>query len=183
MPSDSQRPSRKINLRINKFLADCGLGSRRACEALIREGRVRINGRDVQDLGARVDPDADQVEVSGMGVVTPQRHLYLMLNKPRGIVCTSHDPQGRPTVLDLIEGVPERLYTIGRLDCESEGLILLTNDGQFAQQLAHPRHEVNKVYRALVDHALSREQEAQMLRGVQSRGQRLAALQRSTDPG
>src|SRR5487761_1155261 len=134
--------------RLQKILADAGVASRRASERLILEGRVRINGRQATELGTQADPDRDQIEVDGMLVRSRSERVYLLLNKPRGYVTTASDELGRATVLDLVQAVPERIYPVGRLDIDSEGLLLLTNDGELTQRLTHPRHEVTKEYLA-----------------------------------
>ena len=139
--------SRKV--RLQKALAQAGVASRRKCETLIREGRVRVNGRVVTTLGVCVDPRRDVIEVDGRRVRPRTRRVYLALNKPPGYVTTAHDPAGRPTVLDLVPAVPG-LFPVGRLDKESEGLLILTNDGDFANQLMHPRYGHEKEYRVLV---------------------------------
>jgi 23S rRNA pseudouridine2605 synthase len=130
--------------RINKFLAHAGLGSRRDCEDLIRAGRVSINGIAVQDLSTRVSPD-HKVTVDGK-LIHSERMVYWLVNKPRGYLCTNHDPAGRPRAIDLVTHIDERVYTVGRLDEDSEGLLLLTNDGDLANKLMHPRYGVRKTY-------------------------------------
>jgi 23S rRNA pseudouridine2605 synthase len=136
--------------RLQKVLAAAGLASRRACEVLISEGRVEVNGEVVMEQGRRVDPDSDVIRVDGSRIPPPRRHLYLVLNKPRGVVSTLDDPQGRRTVDDLLAGMrsgkQSRLFHVGRLDTDTEGLLLLTNDGDFAQRLTHPSFEVPKTY-------------------------------------
>lgn len=151
--------------RLQKYLARCGVGSRRACEDLIRAGRVRVDGRAATVLGTTVDPAAAKVEVDGRPV-TPEAHAYILLNKPRGVVCTSHDPEGRPRAIDFVRGVPGRIYTVGRLDFASEGLILLTNDGALAHRLMHPRHHIEKTYEVWVEPALNRHAIRQLEHGV-----------------
>ncbi len=137
--------------RLQKFLARAGVASRRAAERMILEGRISINGQTVTQLGTRVDPESDAVRVDGRRVRTPAREpIYLMLNKPRGYVTTMSDPEGRPTVRDLLEGVPGRVYPVGRLDFASEGLLLLTDDGDLARDLMHPSRAVPKTYLAKV---------------------------------
>src|SRR5690606_14774091 len=130
--------------RLQKILARAGIGSRRACEELIAAGRVRVNGA-VAALGDRADPDADVIEVDGVRVGTRQGLVYYLLNKPRGVVSTASDPQGRPTVVDLVPSDP-RVYPVGRLDADTEGLLLLTNDGDLAHRLTHPSYGVQKEY-------------------------------------
>jgi 23S rRNA pseudouridine2605 synthase len=135
--------------RLQKVLAQAGLGSRRACEDLIVQGRVTINGEIVRELGTKVDPGAGRVAVDGEPIKL-ETTVYYAVNKPKGYVSTNDDPSGRPRVLDLLPEVPERVYTVGRLDEDSTGLILLTNDGELANRLAHPKFGVEKMYRALV---------------------------------
>jgi 23S rRNA pseudouridine2605 synthase len=130
--------------RLNKVLAAAGLGSRRQCDELIREGRVAVDGAVVTDLGRKVAPN-QEVTVDGQPVAR-QRLVYWLVNKPKGYVSTNYDPAGRPRVIDLVLHVPERVYTVGRLDEASEGLMLLTNDGDLAQRLTHPRYGVEKTY-------------------------------------
>ena len=134
--------------RLQKVLARAGLGSRRACEEIIRQGRVTVDGR-VAYLGQSVDPSQEEVQVDGRPIHLPERPTYLLLHKPPGVVCTVRDTHGRPTVIDLVS-VPARLYPVGRLDLESEGLLLLTDDGVLAYRLTHPRYEVEKEYHVLV---------------------------------
>lgn len=133
-------------IRLQKVLAQAGLGSRRACEQLIEQGRVEVDGRRVVEQGLRVDPDRQVIKVDGMRVVTAPGRVYLALNKPRGVVSTMSDPKGRPSLADYVEDRTERLFHVGRLDADTEGLILLTNDGELANRLAHPRYEVRKTY-------------------------------------
>ncbi|MGQ9497778.1 MAG: pseudouridine synthase [Desulfotomaculales bacterium] len=131
--------------RLQKVLARAGISSRRKCEELIRAGRVRVNGQPVRELGFKVDPARDRIELDGRPVqVEPP--VYIMLNKPRGYICTLRDPQGRPRVTDLVYGISQRIYPVGRLDYDTEGLLILTNDGDFAHALTHPRHEITKTY-------------------------------------
>lgn len=132
-------------IRLQKVLSEAGVASRRASEQLIADGRVEVNGQVVLEQGMRVDPERDTVRVDGSRIPPPRRHVYLVLNKPRGVVSTMDDPQGRPT---LAEYVPARLglFHVGRLDTETEGLLILTNDGEFGHRLAHPSYEVPKTY-------------------------------------
>ncbi|HEU0069322.1 MAG TPA: pseudouridine synthase, partial [Nitrospiraceae bacterium] len=134
--------------RLQKVLAAAGLGSRRDCEELITAGRVEVDGEILTQLGTCVDPATQRVRVDGVNLPTP-RLAYFAVNKPAGVVCTNHDPSGRTRVIDLIDS-DERLYPVGRLDRTSEGLILVTNDGELSNRLAHPRYGVEKVYRAWV---------------------------------
>mgnify|MGYP005849227215 CR=1 FL=1 len=136
-------------MRLQKYLAACGIGSRRFCETLITSGRVTINGA-VAALGAAVNPDADTVAVDGRSVRIESRRVYILLHKPAGVVTTVRDPQGRRTVLDCVAGTRERVFPVGRLDADVEGALLLTNDGELANRLMHPRYGVKKVYHARV---------------------------------
>src|SRR5947208_2557860 len=131
--------------RLNKYLAHAGVGSRRHCDDLITAGRVRVDGAVVRELGTRIDPEKQTVNVDGKDLTT-ERPAYWLVNKPRGYLCTNHDPAGRPLAVDLVEHVPQRVYTVGRLDEDSEGLLLLTNDGDLAFKLMHPRFGVEKTY-------------------------------------
>lgn len=151
--------------RLQKVMAAAGIASRRASEVLISAGRVTINGR-VAELGDRVDPDVDVVEVDGDRVIVDTTLHYLMLNKPRGVVSTTHDPEGRPTVMDLVN-LEERLYPVGRLDQDTEGLLLLTNDGELANRLLHPSFEVERTYLALVPGPVRRETLRRLTEGVE----------------
>jgi pseudouridine synthase len=135
--------------RLQKVMAQAGVASRRACEELIRQGRVQVNGQVVTQLGTKVDPNRDQISVDGEPISGPVEKVYLILNKPPGYISTTDDPWGRPTVLDLIPH-QGRLYPVGRLDAESEGLLLLTNDGELTHRLTHPRYEHEKEYLALM---------------------------------
>jgi pseudouridine synthase len=137
-------------VRLQKHLARAGLSSRRGAEEVILAGRVRVNGTVVRELGVKVDPDHDDVRVDGKRVTTPPV-LWLALNKPAGYVCTRRDPQRRPTIYDLLPAEFHSLFTVGRLDADSEGLLLLTNDGDAANRLLHPRYGVHRVYLAEVD--------------------------------
>ncbi len=134
-------------IRIQKVLSSAGVASRRRAEELIDAGRVEVNGQVVTRQGRRVDPDRDVIRVDGERIPPPRRHAYLMLNKPRGVVSTMDDPQGRPTVADYLGRWQHLgLFHVGRLDADSEGLLLLTNDGELAQRLMHPSHELPKTY-------------------------------------
>jgi len=137
-------------VRLQKVLAAAGVASRRACEVLISEGRVEVNGSLVTQQGLRVNPDRDVIRVDGSRIPPPRRHLYLVLNKPRGVVSTLADPEGRATLADFVADRRERLFHVGRLDTDTEGLLILTNDGDFAHRLAHPSYEVPKTYLAEV---------------------------------
>ncbi|NLT30781.1 MAG: rRNA pseudouridine synthase [Propionibacterium sp.] len=138
-------------VRLQKVLAAAGIASRRAAEEMIAEGRVEVNGRLVLEQGLRVNPDTDEIRVDGSRIPPPRRHAYLVLNKPRGVVSTLSDPEGRTTLADYLENRRERLFHVGRLDTDTEGLIILTNHGEFAHRLAHPSYEVPKTYLAVVE--------------------------------
>ncbi len=125
--------------RLQKILSQAGIASRRASEQLMLEGRVTVNGATVSELGTKADPSRDDIRVDGRRVKVAEQHRYMLLNKPRGYVTTRSDPQRRPTVIDLLRGVREYVYPVGRLDFESEGLLLLTNDGDLAARLTHPQ--------------------------------------------
>jgi len=160
--------------RLQKILAHAGVASRRKAEELITEGRVSVNGKTVTELGSKADLSVDKVKVDGRVLSEPKHHLYIALNKPKNCVSTVHDPQGRQTVLSFFKGVRERLYPIGRLDYASEGLLLLTNDGDFANKLMSPASHVTKTYLAKVNGALSPEEEEQFRRGIPMHGRRTA---------
>jgi 23S rRNA pseudouridine2605 synthase len=150
--------------RLQKVLARAGLGSRRTVEALIAEGRVAVNG-EVAQLGRRIDPDNDVVEVDGSTVPLAVGLVHLLLNKPAGVVTTAHDPEGRPTVYDFVDR-RERVWPVGRLDRDTSGALLLTNDGPLTQRLTHPRYEVPKTYLAEVVGAVGRGALRRLERGV-----------------
>ncbi|RIK34738.1 MAG: pseudouridine synthase [Chloroflexi bacterium] len=153
--------------RLQKVMAAAGVGSRRACEQLIAAGKVRVNGRLVSELGAKVDPEQVQITVDGKPVHLPQRHLYLMVHKPRGVLGDiGDDPDGRPTVLDLAPAGMRRVFPVGRLDLHSEGLMLLTDDGELAHHLTHPRFQHPKTYYVLVEQRPGESALAQFRRGV-----------------
>ncbi|NPV82874.1 MAG: rRNA pseudouridine synthase [Candidatus Aminicenantes bacterium] len=137
-------------MRLNKFLAQAGLASRREADRMIQEGRVRLNGRVVTELGVKVDEHKDRVEVDNRPVRLPSEHVYLLLNKPAGYIVTVDDPQQRKTVMELLPRLPVRVFPVGRLDAETEGLLLFTNDGELAHRLTHPRYEVKKLYEVKV---------------------------------
>lgn len=147
--------------RLQKILSQAGVASRRAGEQLMIEGRVTVNGATIRELGTKADPAVDDIRVDGRRVKVAATRRYLLLNKPRGYVSTRSDPERRPTVIDLLRGVREYVYPVGRLDFESEGLLILTNDGDLAARLTHPRHGVPRVYDVRVlgapdDHDLDR---------------------------
>jgi 23S rRNA pseudouridine2605 synthase len=132
--------------RLQKIIAHAGVSSRREAEAMIREGRVTLNGRVVEELGTRADPDRDHIKVDGKLITKAEPHRYILLYKPKEVMTTVEDPQGRRTVIDLVRGIRERIYPVGRLDFHSEGLVLLTNDGELAFKVSHPTHGSVKTY-------------------------------------
>ena len=136
-------------MRLQKYLAQCNVASRRAAEQFITDGRVRVNGKVVTELGTKVC-EGDFVEVDGSPVYAEKKKYYIMLNKPEGFVTTASDENGRSTVLDLIDDIDARLYPVGRLDINTEGLLLLSNDGDFTLKVTHPRHKLDKTYRVIV---------------------------------
>lgn len=138
-------------IRLQKVLATAGLGSRRACENLISAGRVQVDGTTVRELGVRVDPKTAVVHVDGKRLQLDTSMVTIALNKPFGVVSTMHDPQGRRSLAEFVADRPERLFHVGRLDAETEGLLLMTNDGELANRLAHPSHGVPKTYLATVE--------------------------------
>ena len=153
-------------IRVQKALAQAGVGSRRACDALVGAGRIRVNGI-VADLGTRVDPASDVISLDGRVIELVTAVVVIMLNKPAGIVTTMSDDQGRPCVGDLVRGHPQRLFHVGRLDEETEGLLLLTNDGDMAHRLMHPSHGVQKTYVAKVRGCVSTAALRELLSGVE----------------
>jgi 23S rRNA pseudouridine2605 synthase len=154
-------------IRLQKVLAAAGIGSRRACEELIEEGRVEVDGRVVLEQGLRVDPRSSVIKVDGMRIPTAPGHVVLALNKPRGVHSTMSDDRGRPCVGDYLRGRKERLFHVGRLDADTEGLLLLTNDGELAQRLSHPSHGVTKTYLAQVKGTIPRDLGKRLREGVE----------------
>ena len=136
--------------RLQKIIAKAGIASRRAAEVLILDGKVRVNGVIVTELGVRADPLKDYIKINGKRIAAQSKNVYLILNKPKGYITSVSDPEGRPTVMQLITGIKERLYPVGRLDYYTEGLLLLTNDGELANKLMHPRYGIEKKYLAKV---------------------------------
>jgi 23S rRNA pseudouridine2605 synthase len=137
--------------RLQKYMARCGVASRRSSEKIIAQGRVTVNGKIVREMGTKIDPRLDLVRVDGKVITPDSEGIYIKLNKPAGYITSVSDPQGRPTVLDLIGDIGSRVYPIGRLDYESEGLLLLTNDGELAYRLTHPKYEIDKQYYVIVN--------------------------------
>jgi len=175
-------------MRINKFLAECGIASRRNSEILVNEGRVTLNGKKVVNLATDVDPENDRVTVDGKIVHAINKHIYLKMNKPKGYVCTTSDEKGRKTVIDLLPDKykGKRLFPIGRLDYDTEGLLLLTTDGQVAQKLAHPSNEIPKTYVANVEgevkeHELAKLRKGVMIDGVMTKRCKVKLLEKDDD--
>jgi 23S rRNA pseudouridine2605 synthase len=160
-------------MRLQKLLSMAGVASRRAAEGLIAEGRVTVNGAVVTALGTKATPD-DEVRVDGRRIRPAARARYILLNKPKGYVTTRRDPEGRRTVMDLLGGVREYVYPVGRLDYDTEGLLLLTSDGDLAARLTHPRHEVPRVYEAVVAGAPDQAALDELRRGIYLDGRRTA---------
>jgi pseudouridine synthase len=160
--------------RLQKILAQAGIASRRKAEQLIVEGRVTVNGEVLKELGSKADPETDSIKVDGTLIRLPKRHVYIVLNKPREVVTTVSDPQGRQTVMHLLKGVKERVFPVGRLDYHSEGLLLLTNDGEFANRITSPTGHVEKVYVVKANGHLSEEQLAAFEAGIPLSGKRTA---------
>ena len=159
-------------MRINKFLSNSGLASRRKCDQLIEEGKVFVNGKQVTELGSQINEKKDKVTVEGKTISLPSSFVYIKLNKPKGYACTAQDEKGRKTIYDLIDS-EERLFSIGRLDYDTEGLILLTNDGDFANKVAHPKFNIDKEYRVTVEGEIKESEMAVMRKGVVVDGQRM----------
>ena len=169
---------KKELVRLQKMLADCGVDSRRKCEELIRRGNVKVNGK-VAVIGDKVDPYTDKVYVKGKRVTAAAKpkYRYIMLNKPRGYVTTMSDERGRKCIKELIGDIEERVYPIGRLDKETEGMLLLTNDGDFANHIMHPKKHINKVYRVTVRPAITEEMVDKLQTGIVLDGRKTAPAQ------
>jgi len=159
-------------VRLQKYIADCGVASRRKAEELIGHGKVTVNGQLVDQFGTKIDPAKDKVEVDGVPVRPASKKIYLKLNKPRGIVSSCVSQRGEPTICDLIKDVEERLYPVGRLDQASEGLMILTNDGELANRLMHPRYEHEKEYLVTCRLAATGYQLQQLQKGIVIEGEK-----------
>lgn len=153
--------------RLQKILSQAGVASRREAERMITDGRVMVNGAPVNELGTKADPSRDNITVDGKPVTVEEKRVYILLNKPVGYMTTLKDPEGRPIVTDLLKGLGVRVFPVGRLDYNTEGLLLLTNDGEWANSLAHPRHEVDKEYLVRVRGTVTREQITRLEQGVE----------------
>ena len=173
-PAHTEKGEPATAERLQKILSAAGVASRRTSESLIQQGRVTVNGTVVTTLGTKADPAHDDVRVDGRRIRVETRRRYILLNKPRGYVTTRSDPQGRRTVMDLLTGVREYVYPVGRLDYDSEGLLLLTNDGDLAARLMHPRHDVERVYEARVRGVPDARAIDRLARGIMLDGRRTA---------
>ena len=160
--------------RLQKILSQAGVTSRRKAEELIVEGRVTVNGETVTELGSKADLESDHIKVDGRLLHAPKHHTYIALNKPKECMTTVSDPEGRQTVMHLMRGVRERVFPVGRLDYHSEGLLLLTNDGEFSHRLMAPANHITKVYVVKVTGALTEEQEKQFREGIPMHGRKTA---------
>lgn len=159
-------------MRLNKFLSNSGVASRRKCDEIIAEGKVFVNGKQVTELGFKINEKKDKVMVEGKVIKLPSSFVYIKLNKPKGYACTAHDEKGRKTIYDLID-CDERLFSVGRLDYDTEGLIILTNDGDFANKVAHPKYEMEKEYRVTCEGDIKESELAVMRKGVVVDGTRM----------
>jgi 23S rRNA pseudouridine2605 synthase len=158
--------------RLQKIIARAGFASRREAEAMIRDGRITVNGQIVTELGTKADPSSDHVKVDGKLITRPETHRYILLYKPKEVMTTVEDPQGRPTVIDLVRGIKERIYPVGRLDYHSEGLVLLTNDGELAFRVSHPTHGSVKTYHVKVRGVPEERMIDKLRRGITLEGKR-----------
>lgn len=159
-------------MRLNKFLSSCGVASRRKCDELISQGRVTVGGKVVQELGVSVNEKKDVVCVDGERVMLPNELVYLKLNKPKGYACTAKDEKGRKTIFDLVES-DVRLFNVGRLDYDTEGLIFLTNDGNFANLITHPKFHIEKEYQVTIEGEIKESEIAVLRAGVVENGVRM----------
>jgi 23S rRNA pseudouridine2605 synthase len=157
-------------IRLQKHLADCGVASRRKSEELIEMGKVKVNGH-VATIGTKVDPKRDKITVRGKTIIANTTKMYIMLHKPRGFVTTMSDEKGRKCVTDLVKDAPVRLFPVGRLDMNSEGLLIMTNDGEFANKLTHPSYHVNKTYRVTVKGDVVDEKIIELKEGIMLDGE------------
>ena len=160
--------------RLQKILSQAGVTSRRKAEQLILEGRVSVNGKTITELGSKADLEQDHIKVDGRLLKRPKRHTYIAINKPKGVVTTVSDPEGRETVMHLLRGVKDRVFPVGRLDYHSEGLLLLTNDGEFAHRITAPASHVIKTYVVKSNGPLTQEQEREFREGISLRGRKTA---------
>ncbi len=157
-------------IRLQKYLAECGLASRRKAELLISEGSISVDGKIITEMGYKLDPELQIVRYRGELVRRKKKHTYILLNKPRGYVTTMSDPQGRPIVTSLIKDLGVRVFPVGRLDIDTEGALILTDDGELAHKILHPSHESNKTYEVLVKGPVSRGKIKKLERGIEIDG-------------
>ena len=169
-------------MRLQKYMAECGVASRRKCEEMINQRRVKVNGTFVESQGLQIIPGTDRVEVDGHEITLQEQKVYLMLNKPKGVITTVSDQFGRKSVLDLIE-CPYRIFPVGRLDYDTEGLLLLTNDGEFSYQMTHPGHMVEKCYLAKVKGIPQESASEQLRSGVMIEGRLTAPAKAEWEKG
>lgn len=159
-------------MRLNKFLSNSGVASRRKCDEIIKQGIVYVNGKQVNELGMQINEKKDKVTIEGKKITLPSSFVYIKLNKPKGYACTASDEKGRKTIYELIN-CDERLFSIGRLDYDTEGLLLLTNDGEFANSIAHPSFSIEKEYRVTAEGEIKESELAVMRKGVVVDGERM----------
>lgn len=155
-----------LEIRLQKYLADCGVDSRRKCEELILQGKVNVNGKTVTELGTKVIPKKDKVSINGALIEPAKKYVYIMLNKPEGYITTAKEQFNRPAVMDLLSGVSERVYPVGRLDMDTTGLLLFTNDGDMAFKITHPKYKINKTYIAEVNGCPDSEKMSKFRKGL-----------------
>jgi len=158
--------------RLQKVLAKAGVASRRKAEELIRQGKVRVDGQVVTEMGTKVDPGTQSIECEGVALAPQEEKVYILLHKPAGYLSTVDDPQGRPIVTNLLKNIKERVYPVGRLDLNTEGALLLTNDGELAQKILHPSHEVNKTYVAKVNGRPGKKKLDALSKGIELEGRK-----------
>lgn len=162
-------------IRLNKYISECGIASRRRADELINEGSVVVNGKKVYELGTKVRPSLDRITVNGKPIKPATHKIYILFNKPKNVVTTMEDPEGRPAIADYFERLPVRVFPVGRLDWDSEGMILLTNDGEFAQKVNHPSEEILKTYMVKVNGHPSQDQLDRLRRGISIVGGKVSA--------
>lgn len=161
-----------LQMRLNKFLSGAGIASRRKCDELILSGKVKVNGKVVNELGTIINEKKDKVVYEGVEVKLPASFVYIKLNKPKGYACTASDEKGRKTIYELVK-CEERLFSVGRLDYDTEGLIILTNDGDFANKVMHPRNEIEKEYQVTIEGEILESELAVMRKGVVVDGEKM----------
>lgn len=164
----------KNSIRLQKYLAGCGIASRRKAEEIIKQGRVRVDGIVVTTMGIQIDPAKQIISLDGKRVQPENEYVYILLNKPKGYVTTLSDPQGRPIVTSLIKDIPVRIFPVGRLDLDTEGALLLTNDGSLAQKIQHPKFEIHKSYEAKVTGLPNKKKITQLEKGIILEGRKTA---------